>query len=424
MPFATDADRAVCHDMIKAGSKTFAAASLLMPSDVREAAYAVYAFCRLSDDMVDVEGGSADAIGRLRQRLDWAYAGRPAAASVDRAFADVIAAFNLPRALPEALIDGLEWDVVGVTCDSLDDLYAYAVRVAGSVGAMMSVLMAARDPDTVARACDLGVAMQLTNIARDVGEDARAGRLYLPRSWLRADGLDPEAWLARPEFCPPVGAAIERLLRAADKLYARADAGIRKLPMNCRPAIFAARHLYREIGIEVSRRGLNSISGRARVSRISQILSDRSRRLGCGATGLVARERSALGPGCLSRRSGGRRAWPICPPIRKSNGPSFRPNRLGRGAVRRAWRTGAPDKWGRSVEFGWLATPLSSSNFCSSMSLPLAGPGGNSGRFAAARTSRLPTPMSLRRQRNRRGILKGKIARTSAELNRSRDRLS
>jgi phytoene synthase len=268
MPFATDADRAVCHDMIKAGSKTFAAASLLMPSDVREAAYAVYAFCRLSDDMVDVEGGSADAIGRLRQRLDWAYAGRPAAASVDRAFADVIAAFNLPRALPEALIDGLEWDVVGVTCDSLDDLYAYAVRVAGSVGAMMSVLMAARDPDTVARACDLGVAMQLTNIARDVGEDARAGRLYLPRSWLRADGLDPEAWLARPEFCPPVGAAIERLLRAADKLYARADAGIRKLPMNCRPAIFAARHLYREIGIEVSRRGFDSISGRARVSRI------------------------------------------------------------------------------------------------------------------------------------------------------------
>jgi phytoene synthase len=177
----------------------------------------------------------------------------------------------MPRTLPEALIDGLAWDVAGVECETLSDLYAYAARVAGSVGAMMSVLMGVREPETVARACDLGVAMQLTNVARDVGEDARAGRLYLPRAWLRAEGVDAEAWLARPCFNPAVGAVVERLLDEADVLYARADAGIVRLPRSCRPGIFAARHLYREIGVEVARRDFDSISDRARVPTLRKL---------------------------------------------------------------------------------------------------------------------------------------------------------
>jgi phytoene synthase len=147
----------------------------------------------------------------------------------------------------------------------LSDVYDYAVRVAGSVGAMMAVLMGVRDPASVARACDLGVAMQLTNIARDVGEDARNGRLYLPRGWLRAEGLDPERWLARPQFCRAVGLAVERLLQAAEALYVRADGGIAALPAKCRPGIFAARHLYREIGVMIARQGFDSVSGRAHV---------------------------------------------------------------------------------------------------------------------------------------------------------------
>ncbi len=237
-------DRIACRDLIRAGSKTFSAAALLLPAGLREAAYALYGFCRLSDDLVDVEGGASDAIQRLRERLELAYAGTPADGPVDRAFADVVAAYDMPRALPEALIDGLEWDVTGVACETLSDLYAYAARVAGSVGAMMSVL---------------------TNIARDVGEDARAGRLYLPRAWLRAEGIEPDAWLVRPRFGPAIGNTVERLLQAADALYQRADAGISRLPPSCRPGIFAARHLYRAIGVEVARRGFDSLSDRARV---------------------------------------------------------------------------------------------------------------------------------------------------------------
>jgi phytoene synthase len=105
--------------------------------------------------------------------------------------------------------------------------------------------------------------MQLTNIARDVGEDARLGRLYLPLEWMRGAGLDPDAWLARPSFSAELAGVIARLLEAAERLYARSSAGIAELPVSCRPGMHAARLLYAEIGREVQRRGLDAVSQRA-----------------------------------------------------------------------------------------------------------------------------------------------------------------
>jgi phytoene synthase len=251
--------------MIRVGSRTFYLASLLLPETVREAAYALYGFCRLSDDAVDVEGGDRGAVARLRARLDRIFAGAPSPLPVDRALTDAVARFGIPRVAMDALLEGLEWDVDGREYETLSDVHAYAARVAGSVGAMMAALMGARTPDLVARACDLGVAMQLTNIARDVGEDARAGRLYLPRAWLREVGVDPEAWLADPVFSPEIAGVVARLLREADALYARADLGIANLDVSFRPAIFAARSLYAEIGKRLERRGLDSVSRRTSV---------------------------------------------------------------------------------------------------------------------------------------------------------------
>ncbi len=252
--------------MIRTGSRSFHTASLLLPEEMREAAYALYGFCRLSDDAVDVEGGQTEAVARLSARLDRIYAGDPAPEHVDRTLADVVTAFALPRPLLDALLEGLAWDVDGRTYETIDELDAYAARVAGSVGALMAALMGARTPDLVARACDLGVAMQLTNIARDVGEDARNGRLYLPRAWIREAGLDPDAWLAAPTFGLEIASVISRLLERSDQLYARADAGVANLDPAFRPAIFAARHLYAEIGCLLRRRGLDSVSRRTTVS--------------------------------------------------------------------------------------------------------------------------------------------------------------
>jgi phytoene synthase len=131
----------------------------------------------------------------------------------------------------------------------------------------MALLMGTREPAALARACDLGVAMQLSNIARDVGEDAAMGRLYLPRQWMREAGLDPDAWLARPQHSPALAGVVQRLLEAADALYERVGAGVAELPLACRPGINAARYLYAEIGHEVKRRGLDPLAGRAVVSR-------------------------------------------------------------------------------------------------------------------------------------------------------------
>ena len=248
-------DLAACRDLLRGGSRTFFAATHILPRRLSEPATALYAFCRLADDAVDVHGGKVAALDRLRERLDRAYQGRPLPFPSDRAFAETVARHAIPRTLPEALLEGLAWDAQGRRYDDLAELTEYAMRVAGSVGAMMSVLMGARAPHLVARACDLGVAMQFTNIARDVGEDAREGRIYLPTQWLRDAGIDPDAWLTRPTFTPALGDVVRRLLQQADLLYARAGAGIAGLPLSCQPGIRAAGLLYAEIGKEVERRG-------------------------------------------------------------------------------------------------------------------------------------------------------------------------
>jgi phytoene synthase len=257
-----EADLAACRALLRQGSRSFHAASLLLPGTVRDPATALYAFCRLADDAVDVIGGR-EAVPLLRERLDLIYAGHPAAIPADRALADVVRVHGIPRLFLDALIEGFDWDASARRYEDLSALQAYAARVAGTVGAMMALLMRVRDPDAVARACDLGVAMQLSNIARDVGEDARAGRLYLPLSWLREAGIDPEAWLARPVFDAALASVVQRLLAVADTLYARVDAGIAVLPASCRPGINAARLLYAEIGHQVARNGHDSVSSRA-----------------------------------------------------------------------------------------------------------------------------------------------------------------
>ncbi len=132
---------------------------------------------------------------------------------------------------------------------------------------MMCVLMGVRDAHALARACDLGLAMQLTNIARDVGEDARAGRVYLPLDWLAEVGLTAEALCAAPSADPRLRALVARLLGQADALYHRAEAGVPMLPVSARPGILAARHIYAGIGDAVARNGHDSVAMRARTTR-------------------------------------------------------------------------------------------------------------------------------------------------------------
>jgi phytoene synthase len=265
-------DLAACRAMLRHGSQSFFAASMLLPARVRGPATALYAFCRQADDAIDQGADPRAALAELRARLDAAYAGAPHANPADRAFAATVAAFDIPKTLPAALIDGLSWDVEGRCYENVEALMDYAARVAGAVGVMMALIMGVRSPAALARAADLGVAMQLTNIARDVGEDARAGRLFLPLDWLAQAGIDPAEILGNPRPSPALSQLVRRLLAEAEALYLRSYSGIGMLPLGARLGIGAAHHIYAAIGRKIAGSGYDSISRRARVSGREKLL--------------------------------------------------------------------------------------------------------------------------------------------------------
>lgn len=315
------ADLDHCRAVIRTGSLSFHAASKLLPASVRDPALALYAFCRLADDEVDEGHEKGRAVLQLQERLDAAYAGQPRNAPEDRAFAAIIEEFDMPRALPEALLEGLAWDAVGRRYDTLSDVRAYSARVASAVGAMMCVLMRMRDHDALARACDLGVAMQLTNIARDIGEDARAGRIYLPLEWLDEAGIDVAHFLANPAPTDDIRRFTRKLLAEANRLYIRSEAGISSLPRSARTGIFAARYIYAGIGGAVARNGHDSITRRGRTTKAQKLA-------------LIAK--SGL-------RAGGTLVLPQSPVIhaRALSEVQFLVDAAGRGSVERYSRAGA-----------------------------------------------------------------------------------
>ena len=266
-------DLDACVALMRTGSRTFFAASRLLPPRVRSAAIALYAFCRVADDLVDDSDLRLDqALAQLGQRLDHIYDHDPLDHLEDRALAEVVRRHDLPRPLLDALLDGFAWDAQGRAYNTLEDLHDYGARVAGSVGAMMCWIMGVRSAQALARACELGVAMQLTNIARDVGEDARNDRLYLPRQWLVEAGIDADAWLVNPVCSPALQGVVDRLLGEADRLYAQASSGIALLPRDCRSAILAARLVYAEIGQQLRRNGLDPLAQRAVVPRSRKLV--------------------------------------------------------------------------------------------------------------------------------------------------------
>jgi phytoene synthase len=259
-------DRVACREWIRRHSKSFFLSSLLLPSQVRQAAWALYAFCRRADDAVD--DGAASPMRRvegLRARLSAVYRGAAVDDPIDRAFGEVVRRYRIPQPLPAALLDGMEMDARGTTYDSDEALELYCFRVAATVGLMMTRVMGVRRDDAYLRAADLGIAMQLTNIARDVGEDARRGRVYLPTALLQQQGVDREVLLRAPEISDGLREAVRRVLERAEAHYRAATQGIPLLPRGCRLAIASSRFIYAAIGDSVARAGYDSVTRRAYV---------------------------------------------------------------------------------------------------------------------------------------------------------------
>jgi phytoene synthase len=259
---------------LAAGSQSFALAGKLLPRACRDDAAVVYAYCRRADDLIDEApspAAAAAAVTQLRRELDDIVAGRAQSDVVLSAFQQVMHRRAIPRVHVDELIAGFAMDVAAdpgapLVYETWADLLLYCYRVAGTVGLMMCHVMGADDPRATRPAAALGMAMQLTNIARDVAEDWGRGRLYIPREALPpGPDLHPGGPLA-PAIATRLCLAVPALLEAAAPLYRWGDAGLRYLDLRSAMAVRAARLIYSDIGAVIARRGHDVTAGRARVS--------------------------------------------------------------------------------------------------------------------------------------------------------------
>lgn len=282
----TDSDEVVANATraIAQGSQSFAAASRLFDAHTREGAVMLYAWCRHCDDVIDgqvlghgqseVYRHGATARARLEQLVDatrMACAGKPQGDPVFEGLAEVVRRHRIPEPYLLEHLAGFRMDVEGRRYATLQDTLGYCWRVAGVVGVMMALVMGRRDAATLDRACDLGIAFQLTNIARDVVEDASAGRVYLPEQWLAAEGILSPQDVADPSHRDGVARAAARLVDVADPYYASAVAGLAALPLRSAWSVATARGVYRAIGRKVRAQGAQAWDTRASTTSATKL---------------------------------------------------------------------------------------------------------------------------------------------------------
>ena len=272
------AGKSAARSSIEQHSKSFALAAKLLPPKVNHDAVVLYAYCRRADDMIDLSAPAEQLarLGQLRAELSSIYAGAPQADPLLSEFARVVRECAIPRAYLDELLSGMEMDTLRTRYRTLADVLLYAYRVAGVVGLMMCHVMGVRHSTALKHAAHLGMAMQLSNIARDVREDWERGRLYLPEDLLRVSGvadLDPELGGALPRSAAfGIARATELLLQQADGYYGSGDAGVRFLSLRCGLAIRAARLVYSGISQRVRAQRCDPFAPRAVVSKARKLL--------------------------------------------------------------------------------------------------------------------------------------------------------
>lgn len=258
--------------MIGKGSKSFAAASRLFDRTTRERVWLLYAWCRRCDDLIDGQdlggalGDQSDVTSRLKQvraLTTLALAGHETGDPAFDCLGVVAAETGLTAEMADAVIAGFALDATGWHPQGEADLMRYCWHVAGAVGVMMAVVMGV-DPDdrqTLERACDLGLAFQLANIARDIAEDHAAQRCYLPAQWL-AEARIPADQALQPQYRAALAGLAARLSQLAAAHEASARIGARRLQIRQRWAILAAAGIYGDIARLVERRGTRALDSR------------------------------------------------------------------------------------------------------------------------------------------------------------------
>ena len=277
-----------CRHVTRRASKTFYWASLFLPYQKRLAAWAIYALCRSVDDIADTPEKGRDPLAELaqwRQRLQQVYQGE-GTHPIMLAWADMLRQYDVPLQPVLDLIDGVQTDLGPVRFGTFEELRCYCYRVAGTVGLLMAPVLGYQSPDALPCAVNLGIAMQLTNILRDIGEDAQLGRIYLPSAEIAQFGYCEEALRAGV-----VNGAFVHLMQfqiaRAESYYEQALPGIGLLDPAVQLAIMASARLYRGILGAITANGYDVFRQRAFVPLSAKVLMMPrlwlNKRLGTGA---------------------------------------------------------------------------------------------------------------------------------------------
>lgn len=254
------------------GSRSFRLASRFLPAATQADAAIVYAFCRYVDDVVDEAPDrvtAATAVARIRDEL----LGYAEPSELIAVFLEVVERTGMLRDAAVALVDGVASDLGEVRISNDRALLRYCYGVASTVGLMMCGVLGVRDRAAYPFAIDLGVAMQITNICRDVAADAELDRTYLPASRLADAGTSADALLGRRAGPAEVATVVGDLLRMADTYYQSAFDGMRYIPFRTRTAIVVAALLYRQIGVKLRRNGCNALAGRTVVGPLEKAVT-------------------------------------------------------------------------------------------------------------------------------------------------------
>ncbi len=260
-----------CRWMIRKGSKSFSLAARLFDPATRDAAFFLYGWCRYCDDQVDQVGAGIDRseldsrLEALKDNTAAAFSFTPQQEPVFIALQYIVHRYGIPSHYALELIEGMAMDVRATQYASLKELLLYCYRVAGTVGLMMAHVMGLRDEAALKHAADLGIAMQLTNIARDIVEDASMGRIYLPALWLAEAKIAPEK-IAAPEHREKLAMLVLRLLHEAERYYRSGDEGLWHLSFRSACAVAAALNVYSEIGALLLQKGARAWDERTYVT--------------------------------------------------------------------------------------------------------------------------------------------------------------
>lgn len=238
-------------------ARSFRWASAFLSATQRRRVADLYAFCRAVDDLADAQGVTPEAQQDL-ERLQTALAVEPDGRSLWPReylwFRELCIDCEIEFKVVQELIDGMISDLGVVRISSDAELIRYCYQAAGTVGLMMCSILGVRDPRALGHAVDLGIAMQLTNISRDVLEDAQSSRVYLPADRLRAVGVEPEQLIEGSANPRGVSLVVDDLLTLAEIYYRSADEGMSFLPARARWAVLVASRLYRGIGRRLRRK--------------------------------------------------------------------------------------------------------------------------------------------------------------------------